>query len=286
MNWKEYELEIHNYFARTYPNAQISHNVTVKGRYSQVLRQVDILIEDYVVGNRIRIIVDGKFFSKKIDVKDVEMFVGMLNDCEVNKGLLITQEGYSDAAIRRAHFDPLDIDLDILNFKDLGQFQSLGGLPYSGDHGVVVPAPFGWIIDGTSRENMLATFYQRGLTFEKAVESHEWIYVNIIAKDNEIKSINDLVKQQNQYTISDFPDAIIDFLPTVKRDGVAIKLRTIEIGSYPTIEYTGFAEFDDFIFFAVLFSPLELKKKNIRKLEEILLGVLPLNIKKIPLINP
>lgn len=278
MNWKDYEKEIHDYFTKTYPNADISHNVKVKGRYSQTERQIDILIEDYVAGNRIRIVVDGKFFSEKIDVKNVEMFIGMLNDCEVNKGLLITQEGFSEAAIKRAHYDPLDIDLDILNFKDLDQFQNYGGMPYSGDHGVIASAPFGWIIDGTSRQNMLATFYQRGLTFEEAVKSKEWIYVNIMSKDNTIKSLEDFLEQQKEYTIKDFPNAKIGFLPTIKREEKKTKLRTIEIASYSTIEYTGFVEFDEFIFFAVLFTPLELKRKNIRKLEEIMLNALPLNI--------
>lgn len=167
MTWKDYEKEIHNHFKVMFPNADISYDVNVYGRYSKVERQIDILIEDYIVGSRMRIVVDGKYFSKKVDVKDVEMFIGMLNDCEANKGLLITQEGFSKAAINRAYFDPIDIELDILNFKDLHQFQGFMGIPYSGNFGVLLPAPFGWIIDATRRPNMLATLYQRGLTLEK-----------------------------------------------------------------------------------------------------------------------
>jgi hypothetical protein len=278
MNWKDYEKEIHNYFKGMFPNADISHNVTVIGRFSKTERQIDILIEDYVAGSRMRIVVDGKFFSERIDVKDVEMFIGMLNDCEANKGLLITQEGFSKAAINRAHFDPIDIELDILNFKDLYQFQGFGGIPYSGKHGVLLPAPFGWIIDATRYPNMLASLYQRGLTLEQAAKSKEWMYINIRSKDDEIKTLDDFLKYQKDYTLKDFPNAKIDFLPTVKREGVTIKLRSIDIDTYPTTEYTGFVEFGDFIFFCVLFSPDELKKKNIRKLESILLRVLPINV--------
>lgn len=279
MNWKEYEVEIHDHFKQMFPSADISYNVTVPGRYSKVDRQIDILIEDYVAGNRMRIVVDGKYFSQKIDVKDVEMFIGMLNDCEANKGLLITQEGYSKSAINRAHFDPIDIELDILNFKDLHQFQGFGGIPFSGKHGVILPAPFGWIIDGTRRENMLATLYQRGLTLEQAGESKEWMYVNIKSKDKDIKTLDDFLKFQEIYTFKEFPKANISFIPSVKRNDASIKVRVINIESYPTPEYTGFVEFDDFIFFCVLFTPEELKKKNIRKLESILQGVLPLRVK-------
>lgn len=278
MTWKDYEIEIHDYFKEMFPKADISHNVTVAGRYSKVDRQIDILIEDYVAGSRMRIVVDGKFFSEKIDVKDVEMFIGMLNDCEANKGLLITQEGFSKAAINRAYYDPIDIELDILNFKDLHQFQGFGGLPYSGKHGVALPAPFGWVIDGTRRPNMLATLYQRGLTLEQAGENKEWMYVNLRSKDDEIKSLDDFLKYQEEYTLHDFPEAKIEFLPTVKRDDATIKLRAIEIKSYPTKEYTGFVDFDEFVFFCVLFTTEELKKKNIRKLESILQRVLPLHV--------
>lgn len=277
MNWKDYELEIYDYFVKTYPNANISFDAKITGRYSQVDRQIDILIEDYVAGSRIKMIIDGKFFSKRIDVKDVETFLGMLNDCDANKGLLITQKGYTKAAIRRAYYDPMDVDLDILSFEDLIEFQNFGGIPYSGSHGVIAPAPFGWVIDPTAREGMLATFYQRGISFEQALDSHEWIYVNIKSKDEAIQSVEDLLKYQSEYTVSDFPQAKIEVLPTVRRDGLNLILRKITITTYPTPEYTGFVEFEDFIFFAVLFSPIELQKKNIRKLEEIMLNVLPLN---------
>jgi hypothetical protein len=40
--------------------------------------------------------------------------------------------------------------------------------------------------------------------------------------------------------------------------------------SYSTPEYTGFVEFDRFVLMCVMFSPLELEKKNIRKLRGVL----------------
>jgi hypothetical protein len=252
--------------------------VKIIGRFSKIERQIDILIEDYVAGNRIRIVVDGKFFSTKIDVKDVEMFIGMLNDCEANKGLLITQEGFSEAATKRAYYDPIDIELDILNFKDLQQFQGCGGIIHSGNHGAIIPAPFGWIIDGTRRDNMLATFYQRGISFEQAYENKEFIYVNIFNKNDEINDLDTFIEYQRNYTVEDFPNAIIKYLPTIKRNDTNVILREIHIGTYPTKEYTGFVEFDDFILFCVLFTPEELKKKNIKKLETILMAALPLNV--------
>lgn len=278
MNWKDYEKEIYSYFREQFPNAEISHNVKVKGRYSKVDRQIDILIEDYIAGNRIRIVIDGKYFSEKIDVKDVEMFIGMLNDCEANKGLLITQKGYSEAAIYRAYHDPIDIELDIYNFKDLFEFQGFTAIPFSDGHGVIMNAPFGWIVDKTSRQNTLATLYQRGLTLELAQKSNEWMYINIKSKSKEIQNLKHLIDFQNLDVIKHFPNAKIKSLPTIKRDDAYIELRSIEIDSYPTIEYTGFVEFEDFIFFCTMFTPEVVKRRNIRKLESVMQQILNVQV--------
>jgi hypothetical protein len=278
MNWKDYENEILDCFCEQFPNAEISHNVTILGRYSKVQRQIDVLIEDYVAGNRMRIIVDGKYFSKNIDVKGVEMFIGMLNDCEAHKGLLITQKGFSKAAISRSYYDPIDIELDILNFKDLQNFQGLYAIPYSGNHGVDLPAPLGWIIDATRRPNLLAALYQRGLTLDEAIENREWMYVNIFSKDESIRNLDDLLKFQDESIMYTFPGSTISYIPTIKRNDANLKIRVADIMAYPTKEYTGFVEFPEFIFFCVLFSPNEFTKKNIRKLESILQQVKPFKV--------
>lgn len=206
------------------------------------------------------------------------MFIGMLNDCEANKGLLITQEGYSQAAINRAFFDPIDIELDILNFKELYDFQGFEGVILRVKEGVAFPAPFGWIIDATQHEGVLATLYQRGLTLIEAQTKKEWIYANIWTKGDKINSLDDLIKQQEQDTLNHDGNAKINYLNTIKRTDFATKLRTIETAGYPTKEYTGFVEFDKVIFFCVMFTPEELKKKNIRKLGTIIQNALPVEL--------
>lgn len=80
MNWKDYEKEIYQQFKDMYPTAEITYDAKVLGRYSKVDRQIDILVEDYAAGESITIMVDAKFFGKKIDVKHVESFIGMMHD--------------------------------------------------------------------------------------------------------------------------------------------------------------------------------------------------------------
>lgn len=279
MNWSDYEIDIFNYFRSTFPGADITKNVSVLGRYSKVPRQIDVLIEDYVAGSRFRTIVDGKFFSTKVDVKDVESFIAMLNDVEAHKGVIITQEGYTQAAINRAHYDQLDLDLDILNFKDLRHLQGQGAIPYAGDNAVLMPAPLGWVIDATRREGCFATLYERGLTLDDAGRHREWLYVKFWQKNSEASSLETLSAIQDRRILSEFPDAKIAYLPTIKRPDAHTLLRKADIASYPTPEYTGFVEFQDFIFFGVLFTPVELSKRNVRKLEYIMAKVFPVKIR-------
>jgi tetratricopeptide (TPR) repeat protein len=278
MNWRDYEKEIHQQFQEMYPEAEITHNTTLPGRYSKIDRQIDVLIEDYAAGDRIRIMVDGKYFLENIDVKEVECFIGMMQDVGADKGLLITQKGYSKAAIMRAHNDTNRIELDILNFEELKQFQVFGALPYSGKHGVVMPSPFGWVIDATRREGTLATLYQRGLTLQEAGKNKEWMYVNILSKNDEINDLDAFCNIQESDTLLYKPDAKISYQKTIKRKDANTLLRLIEIDSYPTPEFTGIVEFEEFIFFCVLFTPEELKEKNLKKLEYIISKVLPFQV--------
>ena len=280
MEWKKYENNIFEHFKGLFPHANIFLNAKIKGRYSNVMRQIDILIEDYVAGAKIRYIIDGKYFSKKIDVKCVEMFIGMLNDCEANKGLIITSVGFSTAAINRANNDPFDLEFDILNYKDLAQFQSEGAIPYSGNHGVIISAPLGWVVDATRTSGWLASLYQRGYSrTEDAAKNKEFMYINIRSKDELIKSLDDFIIFQNDLVLKEFPSAMITLTTTIKNEKANTKLRVIKISKYPTTEYTGFVEFKEFIFFCVLFTTEEHKNKNIRKLEHVISRVVPLNVK-------
>lgn len=275
MNWKDYEKEIYAFFKSQYPDAEVTHNVTVEGRYSKTLRQIDILIEAYIAGNRMRIIVDGKYFSEKIDVKEVEMFIAMVHDCEAAKGLLITHEGYSKAALNRAYHDPHDIELDILNFKELNDYQGFIGIPYSRDNGVLIPAPFGWVIDATQYGAMLATTYQRGLTLEKAMVGWEFMYFNIKHFDDTIRNVDDLLESQNKLLLADHSGTKIQYQPTIRRNDATVKLRIVDSPLYQVKEYTGIVAFETFAFISVLFSPDEVSRRNIRKLENIMQTAFP-----------
>lgn len=102
--WKRYEKQISDLIRkRAVGPVKIRTNVELIGRLSQVPRKVNIFVEGNVPGIAdVTIVLDCKCFSKKVDVKDVESFLGMVEDIGANMGMLVTTVGFTPAAKRRA----------------------------------------------------------------------------------------------------------------------------------------------------------------------------------------
>lgn len=278
MQWKDYEIKIFKELEHRYSDCKIIHNAKIVGATSQTPRQIDILIEGQVLDSPIRIIVDAKQRTKPVDINDVESFISMMIDVKAHRGILISTNGYTKAAIQRAHNEKnQDIELDVLSIKELKELQGELAIPFSGKHGVLLRAPFGWVVDAKKRDKLLATLYQRGYDFQQAAKEKEWLYVNFWQKETPEQNLKFLLKHQQETTLQ---DANIEFLSGVNRTDAETIIRVATVPDYPTPEYTGFVEFDDFIFFAVLFSKGEMAKRNLRKLREILRTVLPIDIKQ------
>jgi restriction endonuclease len=84
--WKRYEKQIADLIRRRAVGpVKITTAAHVTGRLSQVARQVDILIEGNVSGiANVTIVLDCKCISEKVDVKDIEAFLGMVADIGAN----------------------------------------------------------------------------------------------------------------------------------------------------------------------------------------------------------
>ena len=71
----------------------VTPNARVEGRISGRQRQVDVLIDArHDTDNSRRIIVDAKSKKRKIDVKDVEAFRGMMEDVDATHGFLVVPQ--------------------------------------------------------------------------------------------------------------------------------------------------------------------------------------------------
>ena len=279
MNWKDYEKEVHAYFSQMYPNSKITYDAKIVGRYSKRERQIDVLIEDDIAGFPLKIVVDAKYFSENIDVKCVESFISMIEDVNANQGLLVTQKGYSDAAINRAYYGPQEIELDVLNFKELLEHQSLKAIPYTGKNSLLLSAPFGWVIDNRKQDAFLACLYQRGIDLSMAQKKHEWMYFSFWHKDQNASTIHELVVTQNEQMASDYNNLRIYESRAPKRnDDRETYIRIAQFDERPYREITGYIDCDEFIAFFVLFTTEELQGRNLRKLAHILQYSTPIKI--------
>ncbi|BBU71477.1 hypothetical protein ICHIJ1_13960 [Fluviibacter phosphoraccumulans] len=279
MDWKQYEADIYQHFSDAYPDCEVKANVMLPGRYSKANRQVDILISRNMADFEMRVVIDAKHYSRPIDVKDVECFLGYCADLGVSKGVMIAPQGYTPAALNRAFNDESDTELDVLNYAELGEFQGQLAIPYAGDCGVILLAPMGWVVDAERRTGMIAALYQRGRTFEDAGKAKEFAYVNIWAKNNDASDVDSLIRLQNEKLISDDPHGSISMLSCSVDAHGPTRIRCFESSKQPASEYTGFVEFDRFIFFCVMYSPTEVSKRNLRKMRSILRNTLPIYVR-------
>ena len=109
--WRKYEKQIFNNLEQKFPNCLITFDDSIFGIFSKTDRQVDISIRGELAGNKLLGVVDCKCYSKNVDVKAVESFLGMLEDLKANIGIMITNVGYSEAAINRSSVKNLQLDI-------------------------------------------------------------------------------------------------------------------------------------------------------------------------------
>jgi hypothetical protein len=276
VNWSEYENEVFELCRLHFPHATVSRNVKLLGRYSKQLRQIDVLIEEDADGVKVKWIIDCKLYNRKIDVKPVESFISMVEDIGADKGILITEIGYSETALNRAHFNPQHIELDIYSLKELKSvFHGTMAIPYAGENAAIIVAPLGWIIDAQRRDGSICMLYQRGLILEDVGLSKEVAYVNFWNRRISKESLSDLITMQEKYMRENLSVKSITYQESVKRTDARTLIRKADVEGYPGLELTGFIEFENFIFFCVWFSPENTLERNTRKLEYLMKSAIP-----------
>jgi hypothetical protein len=267
MNWKDYEIYTMRHFQKLFPSTSIQHNVRREGIISKTKRQIDILIEGRIAGFDLKIIVDCKFFNKKIDVKEVESFLSFLQDLKASKGILITNIGYSDAAYNRATYDTQDIELRIIDFKDLDEFQSFIAIPYSKAECAIVSAPPGWVVDASGKY-CVTSFYPAGLSQDEAMNSSGFISFRFSHKNKDWPDLPDLLSKQNENAKKHYKKPYIEYIDTIKRDDCTVVLRVIDaVEMNGNIDYTIFLDYPNVIIFMTLITHCSEEKDCLKKLE-------------------
>ena len=279
ISWKDFEEEVFLECERVFKSqgTEVLKNEYIVGRYSGVKRQIDVIVRQHDDDENVNIcVIECKHYAKKINVKIIDSFIGCLEDVGANKGILVSEKGFTKAAINRAHKGKDNIEVDILNLGELQQFQGYGAITYSGENAIIIAPPFGWIIDGKHRMDALAVFYRRGVSFQEAVRiEKEWMYLQIWAKETEDDTLENIIEFQNiQLREKDRCAEIRQF----ELDGLTV--REAYLSSYPTPEITVFREFDRFIAFIVLFCSDYYIQRDTKKAVSMLNKAIPMIMNK------
>ena len=96
---------------------RVRHSVAVEGQDSGVSRQLDIVVD--TGPNTDITFLDAKCYNRKVDVKDVEMILGLARDVRALKCGIVTTVGYTDAAYNVAEAN----DMDLVVLVDTGNHE-------------------------------------------------------------------------------------------------------------------------------------------------------------------
>jgi len=121
--WRVYERAMFNelYYEFRPPRFVVKPDVReIIGKHSQEKRQIDVAVFDTRNMSHPLLAVESKRYSRKLNVKDVEAFVGMLADIGAQRGILVCPLGFSEGARRMAHaFDIVTRTLSLENAERL-----------------------------------------------------------------------------------------------------------------------------------------------------------------------
>lgn len=262
-DWRNYEAYIFGSLQRRFPSACVRPNVRIPGIKSGRLREIDILVEQSLGGLELKIAVDCKCYARRVNVKDVESFLGMLDDIRVSKGVLVTTKGYSKTALERAQRDPRDIDLQVLPPERLSQYQHLGcAWLWKGSVMAIVDAPDGWVVDNQDTgkpEWCQFSMYPLGHSLESAKRTCPFLYGNIVLKTETEPTMEAIATMHEKRVLETIPMANFERLPPLIPHKDVKSPRTLfrvgHIPSYGGPEYSLYLDSTKGVLVLVLLCP-------------------------------
>lgn len=129
--WRIYErLVAHLESAKSSDHITVAANVELVGAITGIKRQIDVLIDARVAEDiSRRVIVDAKLHKRRIDVKQVEAFEGMMKDVRAQHGIIVCPNGYTKAALKRAQ---RSISITLLEAENIDEFDPIAWEPCLG----------------------------------------------------------------------------------------------------------------------------------------------------------
>lgn len=301
MHWRDYEAAIYRVILNRFPQAQVKPDQMLPGRFSGIDRQIDVLAKAALMDFETVAVVDCKCYSDNVDVKAVEMVIGLVADVGADIGLIVTTKGYSEAALARAKNEPnVRTHLDIVTVNDL----DLGGPSFPvyafmhyGQTAVAVVSPSGWFVTSNAAPggyrrydiDALAIYHDPDHTFEQAYRSRSIGWSHIIADElDEGDVLENYIKFQHDNTMADFPGATILYWEegienqVLGRDPWSFRKIVYDHDDY--IDITCFKEIaPGYVFYTILMTDAAGSEHDLDRLRQVAANCIPLYA---PEVNP
>jgi len=87
------------------PDANVCFDEKIMGNLSGALRQFDVTVRR----EGVLTVFDCKDYKNRVDVKDVEQFIGMVADIGANRAVMVSAKGFSKSALNRGKAAGLDL---------------------------------------------------------------------------------------------------------------------------------------------------------------------------------
>ncbi len=103
--WEKYERAMFNelYYVYRPPHFIVLPDFKeVIGQFSKVNRQIDVVVFEQEDKINPFLAVECKHYNRKLDVKDIETWIGMVDDIGAKESILVCPEGFTKGAISRA----------------------------------------------------------------------------------------------------------------------------------------------------------------------------------------
>jgi hypothetical protein len=93
----------------SYPDCHVILDHKAVGRRSGIERQIDVWVTGTVGPHQVNIAVECKCLRQRVSIKDIEAFYSFLDDVGANKGVMISESGFTSGARARAHESDMEL---------------------------------------------------------------------------------------------------------------------------------------------------------------------------------
>lgn len=108
MKWQEYQEAVGVLYDQMSEMGEVKKNITIPDRVTAQARQVDVWWEFQAGSHTIKILIDAKMRTSKLDVKDVEEILALAKSVKADKAIIVTNNDWTAPAEIFANFEGLD----------------------------------------------------------------------------------------------------------------------------------------------------------------------------------